>query len=130
MSAPTTLNHPAVIGHSLGGLLGLMLANKHPEAVGNLMIVDSLPFFGMLFGPTATVENVTPRAIAMRDKILNESQAEYAASELQVMAGLVKSKGPEAQAAVAAAQASDHNVVARAIYEDFTTDLRPELANI
>lgn len=124
------LQHPAVVGHSLGGLLGLMLADKHPELVGKLMIVDSLPFYGMLFGPTATVANVEPRAAAIRDSIIGLTQASYAASEPKTMEGLVKSKGPEAQAAIAAASASDHVVVARAMYEDFITDLRPDLFNI
>ena len=44
------LKKPKVIGHSLGGLMGIMLAVQHPEDVGGLMIVDSLPFFGVLFG--------------------------------------------------------------------------------
>jgi pimeloyl-ACP methyl ester carboxylesterase len=124
------LNHPAVIGHSLGGLMGLMLADRHPELVGKLMIVDALPFYGMLFGPTATVASVEPQAKAFRDQIAGGTQAGYAAFEPSIMARLIKSKGPEADAAVAAAQASDHVVVARAMYEDFTTDLRPDLASI
>jgi len=124
------LSHPAIIGHSLGGLLGLMLANKHPEAVGKLMIVDSLPFFGMLFGPTATIASVEPRAAQMRDQVAAGTQDTYAAGEPKVMATLVKSQNTEAQAAIAAAQASDHGVVARAMYDDMTTDLRSDLARI
>src|ERR1035437_6756874 len=44
------LKAPQVIGHSLGGLMGMMLALQHPEAAGKLMIVDSLPFLSALFG--------------------------------------------------------------------------------
>ena len=44
----------------MGGLMTLMLAKKHPEAAGKLMIVDALPFYGMLFGPTATPDAVRP----------------------------------------------------------------------
>lgn len=124
------LNHPAVIGHSLGGLMGLMLADRHPELVGKLMIVDALPFYGLLFGPTASVATVEPQARAFRDQIAGGTQAGYAAFEPRVMASLIKSKGPETDAAVAAAQASDHVVVAHAMYEDFITDLRPDLGSI
>ena len=53
----------------MGGLVGLMLAKAHPGDVGKPMIVDSLPFFGMLFGPTATVAVVEPQAKAMRDQM-------------------------------------------------------------
>ena len=42
------LKAPMVIGHSLGGLMGLMLAVQHPEDVSKLMIVDELPFFAVL----------------------------------------------------------------------------------
>ena len=55
------LKAPTVIGHSLGGLMGMLLAIQHPEDVGKLMIVDSLPFFGVLTGASAVAE-ATPRA--------------------------------------------------------------------
>ena len=67
--AKNKLSGAAVIGHSMGGLVGLMLAKAHPGDVGKLMIVDSLPWFGMLFGPTATVAAVEPQAKAMRDQM-------------------------------------------------------------
>jgi pimeloyl-ACP methyl ester carboxylesterase len=44
------LKSPKIIGHSLGGLMGMMLVLEHPEDGGKLMIVDSLPFFSALFG--------------------------------------------------------------------------------
>jgi pimeloyl-ACP methyl ester carboxylesterase len=46
------------------------------------------------------------------------------------MATLVKSKGPAADAALKASQTSDRGVVAQAMYDDFTTDMRPRLASI
>ena len=124
------LNQPAVIGHSLGGLMGLMLTKQHPEDVGKLMIVDSLPWYGMVMGPNATPATVQPIAGGMRDKIVAGTQEAYAANEPMIMSHLVKSKGAEAQAALAAAAASDHAVVARAMYEDFATDMRPDLSAI
>ena len=124
------LNRPAVIGHSLGGLMGLMLAKQHPEDVGKLMIVDSLPWYGMLMGPKGTLATVGPIAGGIRDKILAGTQESYAAGEPVIMGHLVESKGPAAQAATAAAEASDHGVVARAMYEDFMTDMRADLPSI
>ena len=124
------LNRPAVIGHSLGGLMGLMLAKQHPEDVGKLMIVDSLPWYGMLMGPSATLATVTPVAAGIRDKMIAETQESYAAGGSTIIARLVKSKGPEAQAATQASETSDHGVVARAMYEDFVTDVRPDLPSI
>src|SRR3546814_19728471 len=37
---------PAVVGHSLGGLTGLMIAARAPQEVGKLMVVDAVPFIG------------------------------------------------------------------------------------
>jgi len=124
------LKAPAVIGHSLGGLMAMKLAIDHPADVGRVMIVDSLPFYGMMMGPQATVTQAEPQAAAMRDRLLKGSQEDYAAFEPVMMRRLVKSEGPAAQAATAAASASDHRVVAQAMYDDFTTDLRPDLAKI
>jgi pimeloyl-ACP methyl ester carboxylesterase len=124
------LKAPAVIGHSLGGLMGMKLAIDHPADVGRLMIVDSLPFYGMMMGPQMTVAQAEPQAAAMRDRLLKDIEQDYSAFEPSVMRRLVKSDDAAAQAATAAAAASDHRVVAQAMYDDFTTDLRPELSKI
>ena len=122
------LQTPKVIGHSLGGLMGSMLAFQHPEDVGGLMIVDSLPFFGALFGMKDTAAAV-PQAANMRDNTLAQSQDDYAKSETVFMHSLVKSPDGCKQA-TKWALASDKSVVARAAYEDMTTDIRPELPKI
>ncbi len=122
------LKAPRVIGHSLGGLMGMMLAVQHTNDVGKLMIVDSLPFFSVLQG-AYTVADATPRAAAARDYILNESQYAYAEGEKEYLSYLVKS--PEGRKiATNWALASDKSVVARALYDDMTTDLRSKLDEI
>jgi len=122
------LRAPKVIGHSFGGLMGMMLAIQHPEDVGKLMVVDALPFFSVLFGANNAAD-VKPQAAAMRDNILAETQDAYAQGEREFLPALVKS--PEGlKAATAWAVASDKSVVARAMYEDMTTDIRPELHKI
>jgi pimeloyl-ACP methyl ester carboxylesterase len=122
------LKAPKVIGHSLGGLMGMMLALQHPEDIGKLMIVDSLPFFSALFGANDAAA-AAPQAAAMRDSIVTETQDAYAQGEREFLRSLVKS--PEGlKAATRWAVASDKSVVARAMYEDMTTDLRPRLHEI
>ena len=122
------LKSPAIVGHSLGGLMGMMLAIQHPDNVGKLMIVDSLPFLGVLFG-ASDVTAAQPQAAGFRDMILNESQDAYAQGEKDFLGNMVKS--PEGlKSATAWAVASDKSVVARAMYEDMTTDLRPDLKKI
>jgi pimeloyl-ACP methyl ester carboxylesterase len=118
-----------VIAHSLGGLLGLMLADAHPEDVQKLLIVDSLPFYALVFAPEATVDAVKPQAAVMRDQILAASPDVYAVIANQTASFLVLN--PDARKLVAASSiASDRTVMANAMYEDLTTDLRSQLATI
>src|SRR5881628_31841 len=39
--ATNHIQKPAVIGHSMGGLMAMMLAKRHSESAGKLLIVDS-----------------------------------------------------------------------------------------
>lgn len=123
------LKSPAVIGHSMGGLTGLALARRHPEDLSRLMIVDSLPFYSVLFSPSATVEAVKPQAAAMRDGMAAMAPETFAAQQAMTMPRLVKS--PEGlKTALEWSKASSQSVVARAMYDVLTTDLRGELASV
>ena len=48
--AENRLRRPAIIGHSMGGTLAMMLAADRPRLVGRIMVVDMLPAPGGLFG--------------------------------------------------------------------------------
>ena len=128
--AANHLQGAAVIGHSLGGTMALRLAIAHPGDAGRLLIVEALPYAGMMFGPRLTVPMVLPQAAALRDQTVNGTQEAYAAAEPQQMARMIKSHNAEAAAAIAAASASDHRVVGQALYDDLVTDLRPDLGKI
>jgi pimeloyl-ACP methyl ester carboxylesterase len=126
LAAWLSANHvqqPAVIGHSMGGLMAMMLAEAHPAAAGRLMVVDALPFYGMLFGPQATPDMVRPMVEKMRDGMV---------------AGTVPMTSPpgmtnnEAGKALVAQwlKASDPKIVGEALVEDATTDIRADLPAI
>jgi pimeloyl-ACP methyl ester carboxylesterase len=120
---------PVVVGHSLGGLLTLMLAEKYPGDVRKIVIVDTLPYYGQVFNPTATIETVKPMAEAMKTQMLAMPADQYAAMQPMMAAQMVKD--PAAQKMVAASSlASNREVVMEAMIEDLETDLRPEVAKI
>ena len=123
------LKSPVVIGHSMGGLMGLMLARQHPEDLGKLMVVDSLPFYAVVFSPAATVETVKPQAAALRDMAEKSTPEQWASGQARTMARLVKSP-VGLKAATEASVASNPSVTGRALYDDLTTDLRGEIAAI
>jgi pimeloyl-ACP methyl ester carboxylesterase len=122
------LKAPKVIGHSLGGTMGMMLTLQHPEDVGSLMIVDAFPFSGILLGAD-DVASSTKMAAKMREDTLKESEERYARDEKKFLRILVKSPDGR-ELATQWATASDKAVVAQATYDDMTTDLRPQLQNI
>ncbi|MGQ2990194.1 MAG: alpha/beta fold hydrolase [Brevundimonas sp.] len=121
------LKSPAVIGHSMGGLSALLLAQRHPETVGRVMAVDNLPFFSALFGPQATVESARPFAAQAAAQILNADDASFRAGQVATAEGMSKSPATRA-AMVAWTMASDRQAMAAAIRDVMTTDARPGLA--
>lgn len=122
-----TLNRPAVIGHSMGGLTGLLVAQQHPEAVGRVMSVDSLPFFSALYGPTATVDSARPFADQAAAGILNADAAGYRVQQERTAAGMMRNEAGRADM-VEWSMASDRQAMASAIRDVMTTDARPGLA--
>ncbi len=122
-----------VIGHSLGGLTGMMLAKAHPGDLSKLMIVDSLPWIGVLMTPPgveASVPMLEPRARAMRDAITasHGQPANPAAIEAQARGLAIK---PDSVAKIKIwMAAADSRVTAQGFYDGLTTDLRGDLPAI
>lgn len=123
------LQTPAIIGHSLGGEVALMLGARHPARVSRLMIVDALPFYSLLFDPSATREKAAPGAAAFRGNLLAATDAQMEAMQSAAIARLAKTEAARPPL-LAAGLRSDRQTVADATYELMTTDLRPELGRI
>jgi pimeloyl-ACP methyl ester carboxylesterase len=121
--------HPALVGHSMGGLLALMLADKYPADVRKMVIVDTLPFYALLFAPTVTVEMMKPQAEIIRQQVIATPADQYAAMQQIVVPQLVGNK--DAQKLVEQYDIdSDRTVFANSMAEDLTTDLRGDVATI
>ena len=118
------LNKPAVIGHSMGGLSALLLAQRHPEAVGRVMAVDNLPFFSALFGPQVTPETARPFAAQAAEAMLTQDEAAMRASQTQGAVGLARDPATRA-AMVDWTLASDRQALATAIAEVMTPTPAP-----
>lgn len=121
------LERPAIIGHSMGGFSGLMLAQSYPERIGRLMIVDALPFYSALFGPTITPEQARPFAARAAAGILSADEAGFRAQQTQTAQGLARDPATR-EAIVEWSMASDRHAFATAMTEVMTTDARPGLA--
>jgi len=124
------LKQPAVIGHSLGGTMGLMLAARHPDILSRLMVVDMYPYLGSFFaGPGATPAQVEAVAGAMTAAIRNATPEQRASNTAATIAGMVNTESMRA-GAIADSAASTPDVSARAYHELLVTNLMPELPKI
>lgn len=123
------INAPAIVGHSLGGEIALMLGARYPDLVGRLMIVDALPFYTLMMDPAATRETAASHAAATREWLLQQSPQQFDAFQTASIARLAKTAAVR-PALVAASIHSDRKTVADALYELMMTDLRPELGRI
>lgn len=126
--AEQRLNRPAIIGHSMGGQIGVRVVADAGNAVSRLMTVDSSPFFPALISPQATTADVEPLA-----------QVAYQALQFlgdEVLLARSRDMGVELGGASDALfgsigwQGGDRRVLAQALYEVMTLDLRPRLADV
>jgi pimeloyl-ACP methyl ester carboxylesterase len=121
------LGKPAVVGHSLGGTIALMFGKAHPDEAGRLLIVDALPWIGLLMGPTLTVPQIEPQAQAMRKAIAASFGKPVDEKAARAQIAILALKPSSQDLAYRWSRDADNRVVAQVVYEDMTTDLRPEL---
>jgi pimeloyl-ACP methyl ester carboxylesterase len=111
------LQRPAIVGHSMGGTLALMLAARHPDDVGKAMVVDMLPEPAELLGAS------TSGIRGLADTLQNWSGTTLGRSLID---SAIRVFGNDDVANLK----SDPDVVARAAHELALTDLTPELPRI
>ncbi len=117
---------PSIIGHSLGGLSAMMIAARHPSEVSKVMVVDSLPFFGLLFGPTMTHDAMKPQAEFLRNSIASQPKGQV--DERGLLVQSISAQGREQVKNWS--KTADPKVMAQLFYEVATTDIRSELPAI
>ncbi len=124
------LDRPAVIGHSMGGTIAMMLTARQPELVGKVMVVDMFPFMGAMFGgPNATRDSLTPVADQIRAAMLQMPQGGVSEQTRATIASMVRTESARDRI-VEHARLSNVPTTANAFHELIVTDLRPELVNI
>lgn len=126
--AEQRLDRPAIIGHSMGGQLGLRVAADAPQRVGRLMTVDSSPFFAALISPQATASDVEPIAQVAYQAIqfLGDQALRTQGRQMGVELG----GATDALFGTMGWQGGDRRVLAQSLYEVMTVDLRPRLPAI
>lgn len=118
-----------VVGHSIGGLLALMLARREPHRVGGVLVVNSLPFLAELFMPGATPRQAAERAEAIAREMVAGDDAGYRESQAGMLAGMTKTRAflPTLKRWLA----TSHRPTSAAAFKDaLAMDFRPALPEI
>ena len=72
------LQHPIIVGHSLGAFTAFWLGATAPELIGPIVPVDGVPYYPALLIRTATPQSVMPKAEALRSMFKTQTSAQFA----------------------------------------------------
>lgn len=120
---------PAIVGHSLGGIVTLKAALDPDSKLDRIVIVDVLPFFSVLMDDQATSDSIAPVAAIMKAGLLAQSEDVFAVRQAEALGALVKGED-DLQKALTWSIESDRAVMAQAMSEVLVTDLRADIAAI
>ena len=108
------LQRPAIVGHSMGGTLAMMIGTRHPNLAGRIMVVDILPQPAGLFGGSSADMGPLARSIMSSP------------SGRRLFGSLISAFSPPD----ASNRLSDSDVVARAMQDLAGMDLGPQLPRL
>jgi pimeloyl-ACP methyl ester carboxylesterase len=125
------LNHPTIVGHSLGGTLAFALASDHPELVGPIVVVDMVPFLAGTAMQMQSLDEARPRIATMHkymSAMTDDQWTAYAKSGASVKYMVT---GPADLATITGwSVASDRRAVTDALADVYGLDLRDDVARI
>jgi N-formylmaleamate deformylase len=125
------LTKPIIVGHSLGGNVAMDLAARHPDLVGPVVIVDSLPFYAGAWFDAKTLEDAKASIAAMHAYMSLQTHEQYVATAKSGAATKFMVTDPARwQQIIGWSVATDQATAADAMAELVSQDLRPELSNI
>lgn len=123
------VSHATVVGHSIGGLMALMLAHDVPDLVDQLLIVDSLPYLAGMFMLVVTPDVAREQAKMIAGQLKNMPHGMFLAQQKQSLSRLSNTV-EFLPTLIKWSEASDQATVAAAMGEALATDYRAALASI
>ncbi len=127
--AENHLDHPVLVGHSLGGFMAFWVAETAPAADGGVVAADGAPFFPALRDPASTPATAEPMGAAMRDQLATQTPDAFKAG-IAAFLGRMITKDADRQSVGAAAGKSDPRTTADAMFFLFTHDARADVGKI
>ena len=122
------LDRPLLIGHSLGGVLSLALAQNEPGLVSGVISIDGLPVFP---GTESMPAAQRPAMVeSIKSGMVGLDHEQFASQQLQYMRGIGVIDPAVAEKLAKLSSRSDPAATAEYMAETLMIDLRPNLDKI
>ncbi len=120
----------SVIGHSIGGFMGMNLAARLPKQVERVVVVDSYPqLAGFMMGESVDYDLLRQQMSASRPFMLGIADSLYAAQQTESMKASILDQEKALQVAQWGID-SDRATMLAAYEEVLLADIRPELPQV
>ena len=117
----------SIIGHSIGGFMGMALASRMPESVAKVVVVDSYPqLAGFMMGKNVDLEALRMQVKASRPMMLAIPDSAYAANQRQNMKASIDDPVRAEKVAQWGIE-SDRQTMLQAYEEVLLADIRSDL---
>ena len=123
------LKNPIIIGHSMGGFLGLWAAAEEPGVFEKVISVDGVPYFPVLQMAGITPETAKPMVESMKNAMAKMDEATALANQKMIVSSMIATSEKRAKV-IEMGMNSNPVVVGQAYGEMYTTDIRPLMSNI
>ncbi|WP_194974911.1 alpha/beta fold hydrolase [Aquiflexum lacus] len=123
------LKDPILVGHSMGGFLGLWAAAEEPDIFAKVISVDGVPYFPVLQMAGITPETAKPMAESMKSAMANMDEATALANQKMIVSSMIATE-EKREKVIQMGMNSNPLVVGQAYGEMFTTDIRSLMSKI
>ncbi len=123
------LKDPMLVGHSMGGLTSLLVGAVPEAGISSAVIIDAVPFLGLVANPGATVEQVRPMAKLVSGYLAGLGDEAFSIHTEGTISMLTKSQEHK-DLLLKWCVTSDRKLFAHYLRELMTCDARPDLEKI
>lgn len=123
------LHQPILMGHSMGGFVSLWAAVEQRKLFGKIVSIDGVPYFPVFSMPGITPETAAPIVEQMQQGMRYQTPETAKVYQEQMIATMIANEGKRARV-VEMGINSNTEVIAQAMGEMFTTDIRDEMSAV
>jgi pimeloyl-ACP methyl ester carboxylesterase len=122
------LDHPIIVGHSMGGGMAMLIAATYPDLIGKIVVVDALPCLAAMRNPNFRASQ-DPDCSAMNSRMLSASDEEFRAMQ-NMTVRMMTADTSRYGLIVGWSMQSDRQTLADIYCQFLNTDLRDTIKNI